>query len=211
MKSWLLTVALCALLVLHPTLASAQTYPERPLTYVVPYPAGGTADVFARQLAQKLGERLGRPVVVENRAGANGNIDSDHVAKRGGRRLHPAAWFSQHHHHQPALYGRNMPYDPLKDLQAVSGTHAMANVLVVNNAMSCQSVADVIAAAKQKPGALAYASVGAGNTMHPAGEQFKMQAGIDLLHVPNKGGPPNLIESMNTPKEESRCAAFLFV
>ena len=66
---------------LHATQASAQTYPERVLTYVVPYPAGGAADVFARQLAQKLGERLGRPVVVENRAGANGNIGSDHVAK----------------------------------------------------------------------------------------------------------------------------------
>ena len=211
MKSWLLTVALCALLVLHHTLASAQTYPERPLTYVVPYPAGGAADIFARQLAQKLGERLGRPVVVENRAGANGNIGSDHVANGSADGYTLLLGSASTITINPHLYGRNMPYDPLKDLQAVSGTHAMANVLVVNNATPYQSVADVIAAAKQKPGALAYASAGAGNTMHLAGEQFKMQAGIDLLHVPNKGGPPNLIESMNTPKEESRCAAFLFV
>ena len=192
MKSSLLRVALCALLVLHPKLASAQTYPERALTYVVPYPAGGAADVFARHLAQKLGERLGRPVVVENRASANGNIGSDHVAKGSADGYTLLLGSASTITINPHLYGRNMPYDPLKDLQAVSGTHAMANVLVVNNATPYKSVADVIAAARQKPGVLAYASAGAGNTMHLAGEQSKMQAGIDFLHVPYKGGPPAL-------------------
>ena len=192
MQSSLLSIAACALLTLHATQPSAQTFPERALTYVVPYPAGGAADVFARQLAQKLGERLGRPVVVENRAGANGNIGSDHVAKSAADGYTLLLGSASTITINPHLYGRNMPYDPLKDLQAVSGTHAMANVLVVNNATPYRSVADVIAAAKQKPGVLAYASAGAGNTMHLAGEQFKMQAGIDLLHVPYKGGPPAL-------------------
>ena len=192
MQSWLLSSVACALLSLHATQPSAQTYPERALTYVVPYPAGGAADVFARQLAQKLGERLGRAVVVENRAGANGNIGSDHVAKGAADGYTLLLGSASTITINPHLYGRNMPYDPLKDLQAVSGTHAMANVLVVNNATPYRSVADVIAAAKQKPGVLAYASAGAGNTMHLAGEQFKMQAGIDLLHVPYKGGPPAL-------------------
>ena len=192
MQSSLLSIAACALLTLHATQPSAQTFPERALTYVVPYPAGGAADVFARQLAQKLGERLERPVVVENRAGANGNIGSDHVAKSAADGYTLLLGSASTITINPHLYGRNMPYDPLKDLQAVSGTHAMANVLVVNNATPYRSVADVIAAAKQKPGVLAYASAGAGNTMHLAGEQFKMQAGIDLLHVPYKGGPPAL-------------------
>ena len=192
MQSSLLSIAACALLTLHATQPSAQTFPERALTYVVPYPAGGAADVFARQLAQKLGERLGRPVVVENRAGANGNIGSDHVAKSAADGYTLLLGSASTITINPHLYGRNMPYDPLKDLQAVSGTHAMANVLVVNNATPYRSVADVIAAAKQKPGVLAYASAGAGNTMHLAGEQFKTQAGIDLLHVPYKGGPPAL-------------------
>ncbi len=192
MKSSMLLTAVLGALALQPNLAPAQTYPERALTYVVPYPAGGAADVFARQLAQKLGERLGRPVVVENRAGANGNIGSDHVAKGAADGYTLLLGSASTITINPHLYGRNMPYDPLKDLQAVSGTHAMANVLVVNNATPYRSVADVIAAARQKPGALAYASAGAGNTMHLAGEQFKMQAGIDLLHVPYKGGPPAL-------------------
>ena len=183
------TLALPALWGAAPVFAQAD-YPSRPLTYVVPYPAGGAADVFARQLALELGKRLGQPVVIENRAGANGNIGSASVVKAPADGYTLLLGTASTVAINPHLYGKNMPYDPLKDLQAVSGTHSMANVLVVNVATPYTTVQDVINAAKSKPGALAYASAGNGNTMHLAGEQFRAQAGIDLLHIPYKGGPP---------------------
>jgi tripartite-type tricarboxylate transporter receptor subunit TctC len=185
----LASAAMPALWGAAPALAQAD-YPNRPITYVVPYPAGGAADVFARQLALELGKRLGQPVVIENRAGANGNIGSASVVKSPADGYTLLLGTASTVAINPHLYGKNMPYDPLKDLQAVSGTHSMANVLVVNAATPYKTVQDVINAAKAKPGALAYASAGNGNTMHLAGEQFRTQAGIDLLHIPYKGGPP---------------------
>ena len=186
-----LLVGMCACLL--SLSANAQSdYPNKPVTYVVPYPPGGAADVFARQLAKKLSERLGKPVVIENRPGANGNIGSEYVAKAPADGYMILLGSASTITINPHLYGRQMPYDPMKDLQPVSGTHEMANVLVVNVATPYKNVADVIAAAKAKPGVIAYASAGNGNTMHLAGEQFKMQADIDLLHVPYKGGPPAL-------------------
>jgi tripartite-type tricarboxylate transporter receptor subunit TctC len=167
-------------------------YPTKPITYVVPYPPGGAADVFARQLAKKLSERLDKPVVIENRSGANGNIGSEYVAKAPADGYMILLGTASTITINPHLYGKQMPYDPMKDLQPISGTHEMANVLVVNVATPYKSVADVVVAAKAKPGVIAYASAGNGNTMHLAGEQFKMQADIDLLHVPYKGGPPAL-------------------
>ena len=172
--------------------ASAQPagYPSKPLTYVVPYPPGGAADVFARSLAAELGKRIGQTVIVENRAGANGNLGSAYVAKSA-----PADGYTfllgslSSLAINPHIYS-NMGYDPLKDLQPVSLTHQMANVLVVNPATPYKTVADVIAVAKAKPGILAYASAGNGNTMHIAGEQFKSQSGVDISHVPYKGGAP---------------------
>jgi tripartite-type tricarboxylate transporter receptor subunit TctC len=185
----LLVLSLACLGSAAPAWAQAD-YPTRPITYVVPYPPGGAADVFARQLAAELAKRLGQPVVVENRAGANGNLGSASVVKAPADGSTLLLGTASTVAINPHLYGKNMPYDPLKDLQPVSGTHSMANVLVVNTATPYKTVQDVVAAAKAKPGALAYASAGNGNTMHLAGEQFRMQAGIDLLHVPYKGGPP---------------------
>ena len=181
----------CGVLLALPGGVQAQAdYPNRPITFVVPYPPGGAADVFVRQLAAELAKRLGQAVVVDNRAGANGNLGSAAVVKAPADGYTLLLGTASTVAINPHLYGKNMPYDPIKDLQAVSATHSMANVLVVNAASPFHSVQDVIAAAKAKPGALAYASAGVGNTMHLAGEQFRMQAGIDLLHVPYKGGPP---------------------
>jgi len=184
-------LALAALCVTGPAAAQGD-YPSRPVTFVVPYPPGGAADVFARQLAGELGKRLGQAVVVDNRPGANGNLGSASVVKAPADGYTLLLGTASTVAINPHLYGKNMPYDPLKDLQPVSGTHSMANVLVVNTATPYRTVQDVVAAAKAKPGALAYASAGNGNTMHLAGEQFRAQAGIDLLHVPYKGGPPAL-------------------
>lgn len=168
----------------------APDYPSRPLTYVVPYAPGGAADAFARQLAHALSVRLGQPVVVDNRAGANGNIGSAQVARGPADGYTLLLGTTSTVAINPHLYGPHMPYDPLKDLQPVSATHAMVNVLVVGAATPYKSVSDLIAAAKARPGSLSYASAGVGNTMHLAGEQFRTQAGIDLVHVPYKGGAP---------------------
>ena len=171
---------------------SAAEYPSKPLLLVVPYPPGGTADQFGRAFAQALGQLLKQTVVVENRAGANGNIGSTYVAK-----TLPADGYTvllgstSTLAINPHIY-RSMGYDPLKDLQPVSLTHQMPNVLMVNGATPYKNVADVIAAAKAKPGDLSYGSAGNGNTMHLAGELFQRSSGTHLQHVPYKGGPPAL-------------------
>ena len=189
----LLSSAAALIGLVSPELSQAQgDYPQRPISFVVPYPPGGAADVFARQLAVELGRRLGQPVVVENRAGANGNLGSASVVKAAADGYTLLLGTASTVAINPHLYGKNMPYDPVQDLQPVSGTHAMANVLVVNIATPYLTVQDVVRAAKAKPGSLAYASAGIGNTMHLAGEQFGMQAGVELLHIPYKGGPPAL-------------------
>ena len=175
--------------------AHAQTesrFPERALTLIVPYPAGGVADQIARPLAQALSQRLGQPVVIDNRAGANGNIGSAFVA-----RSQPADGYTLLMGStstlavNPHLY-KAMGYDPVKDLQPVTLTHQMPNVLVVGARTPYMTVADVVAAARTKPGELVYGSAGNGNSMHLAGVQFQEKSATRLLHVPYKGGPPAL-------------------
>jgi tripartite-type tricarboxylate transporter receptor subunit TctC len=168
------------------------SYPERPLTLVVPYPAGGVADTIARPLAQELGKRLGQPVVIDNRAGANGNIGSAFVARQ-----QPADGYTillgstSTLAVNPHLY-KSTGYDPARDLQPLTLTHQMPNVLVVGAGTPYKSVAEVVAAAKAQPGQLVYGSAGNGNTMHLAGVVFQEKTGSQLLHVPYKGGPPAL-------------------
>ena len=172
--------------------AHAQGFPEHALTLVVPYPAGGVADQIARPLAQALSQRLGQSVIIDNRAGANGNIGSAYVA-----RSQPADGYTLLMGStstltvNPALY-KSMGYDVLRDLQPVTLTHQMPNVLVVGSGTPYKSVADVLAAAKKKPGELVFGSAGNGNTMHLSGVIFQAKSGTQLLHAPYKGGPPAL-------------------
>jgi tripartite-type tricarboxylate transporter receptor subunit TctC len=168
------------------------SYPERPLTLVVPYPAGGVADTIARPLALELGKRLGQPVVIDNRAGANGNIGSAFVARQ-----QPADGYTillgstSTLAVNPHLY-KSTGYDPVRDLLPLTLTHQMPNVLVVGAGTPYKTVAEVVAAAKAQPGKLVYGSAGNGNTMHLAGVVFQARTGSELLHVPYKGGPPAL-------------------
>lgn len=167
-------------------------FPDRPLTLVVPYPSGGAADVIARALASELGKRLGQSVVIDNRAGANGNIGSAWVARQQPADgytllLGSASTLAIN----PHLY-KSMGYDPVKDLQPLSLTHKMPNVLVVGAGTPYKTVADVVTAARARPGELAYGSAGNGNTMHLAGVIFQEKSGTRLVHVPYKGGPPAL-------------------
>ncbi|HYG45877.1 MAG TPA: tripartite tricarboxylate transporter substrate binding protein [Bordetella sp.] len=164
--------------------AYAQDYPTRPLTLIVPFSAGGGADMVGRILAQKLTASLGQSVVVENRPGAGGNIGAEAVARAapdGYTLLLTSSAFVIN----PSLYAK-ISYDPLKDFRPISQPALLPNVLVVPTALPVKSVAELVAYAKAHP--LSYASAGVGTGTHLAGEMFKLATHLDLVHVPYKGG-----------------------
>jgi tripartite-type tricarboxylate transporter receptor subunit TctC len=184
-----LLLAAPALLPALPVLAQP-AYPTRPVTLVVPYPAGGSADILARTVGQKLGERLGQTIVVENRAGAGTAIGAKFVAgaPADGYTLLLGTVSSQAIN--PAM--SKVGYDPLKDFTPVAALASIPFVLVAHPSMPAKSIADVIALAKARPGELAYASAGLGTSNHLAGELLASAAQIKLLHVPYKGSAPAL-------------------
>ena len=189
-RSQILKLAAAAALACAFAGASAdEAFPNKPVTFVVPYAAGGAADAFVRSMAQALSERLKVPVVVDNKPGANGNIGSAAVANGRADGYTLLLGTSSTIAINPHLYGKSMTYDPVKALQPVSLMHVLANVLVVNPQTPFHSVKDVIAAAKAKPGSLSFGSPGNGNTMHLAAELMKSRAGIVMQHVPYKSGP----------------------
>jgi tripartite-type tricarboxylate transporter receptor subunit TctC len=172
-------------------LAAAQDYPTRPVRLIIPFPPGGSNDVVGRLIAIKLGDRLGKQVVVDNRSGAGGVIGTEVVAKAppDGYTL---LIVSIAHAVNPWLYKLN--YDPIKDFAPVGLLAKGSNVLVVHPSLPVRSVADLIALAKKQPGDLQYASAGIGSFQHLGGELFKLMAGVDMLHVPFKGGGPAMID-----------------
>ncbi len=165
-------------------------YPNRPVTLVVPYPAGGSADVLARAIGQKLSERLGQPVVVDNRGGAATAIGARLVARAApdGYTLLLGTVSSQAIN--PAM--NKVGYDPIADFTAIAPLASIPFVLVAGPAVPVASVADVVALAKSKPGAVTYASAGPGTSNHLAGELFASEEHVKLLHVPYKGSAPAL-------------------
>jgi len=170
--------------------ALAQGYPAKPIRLVVPFPAGGSVDMVARMVGKRLGENLGQPVIVDNRAGASGNIGMDFVAKAPGdgyTLLMASAAMTANSH----LYAK-MSFDPLKDLQPVIRVADQPNVLVVNPRLGVKTVPDLIALAKSKPGKLTFGSAGLGAAQQIAAEIFMMKTGTKMLHVPYKGGAPAL-------------------
>jgi len=174
-------------------LASWAAWPDRPIRMVVPYSAGGGADNTARIVAQRMGEILGQSVVIENKPGAGGVIGADSVAKAqpdGYTVLYDASAFGVN----GAL--RKLPYDPMKDFIPVSLVATAPQILVVGSGKPFKTVAELVAAAKQSPGKLTYASAGAGTGSHLAAEMFNDQARMETLHVPYKGGAPALTDVM---------------
>src|SRR6266545_132536 len=168
--------------------ALAQTYPSRPLRFVVGFPPGGGADIVSRTVTQWLAERLGQPVVVENRPGASSNLSIQAVIGSppdGHTLLFVAASAAVN----MSLFD-NLSFDLLRDIAPVSGLIDFPLVLVANPALPARTVSELIALAKARPGALSLASFGAGSTSHVAGELFKMMAGVDMVHVPYRGGAP---------------------
>jgi len=174
------------------TLAAAQSYPTKPIRTVVPYPAGGYYDMIGRQIGQKLTRALGQPVVVENRAGANGIIGTEFTAKSPPDGYTIMVGGIGPHGINPSLY-KKLPYDAMRDFAPVVQVARQPNILVVNASTSkFHSVQDIVAAARARPGHITYASNGAGSSQHLSATLFALSMGIQLTHVPYKGGAPAL-------------------
>lgn len=183
MKRFLVTV----LTVLAASHALAQGYPSKPIRFVVPFSAGSATDIVARTVGDAMSKSMGQPIVIDNKLGAGGTIAAAQVAHSepdGYTVFIP----SSGHVLNPSLYP-NLGYDTLKDLSGVTTLAAIPNVLVVNPAKGWKTQADLIAAVKAQPGKYNYASAGIGSGTHMNAEIFRLQAGIDALHVPYKGTP----------------------
>lgn len=180
-----ITVAVVGL-ALSVTAINAQAWPQKPLRAVVPFTAGSSTDIVPRIVFEQLSQQLGQPIVVENRAGAGGTIGASSVAKADADGYTLLASGSSHTI-APALYPK-LGYDPARDFAAVIPFGISPNVLVVSPASSFKTANDLVAAAKARPGALTFSSVGVGTATHLSAERFRISAGIDALHVPFKGG-----------------------
>src|SRR4051812_42993585 len=163
----------------------AQPYPNRPVKLVVPYSAGTTTDVLGRLYALKLGEALQQPIVVENRAGAGGNIAGEAVARAAPDGYTITLSTSAVHATNPALYAK-LPFDAVKDFTHVILLASAPNMLAINTRIPVRTMAELIAYAKANPGKLTYISAGSGTSPHMAGELLRSMAGIDIVHVPYK-------------------------
>ena len=188
-------VAAVAVAGLAPLTARAQgAWPNRPLKMIVPFPAGGTADVLGRLLAQRLSDAIGQSIVIDNKPGAAGNIGSEAAAKSpaDGYNLFYAP-IGTHGGINLALYPK-LAYDPVKDFAPIALAHLLPNVLVVNNDLPVKSVAELIAWLKANPGKANFASSGNGGISHLGGELFKTMTGVSMTHVPYKGGAAALTD-----------------
>lgn len=169
--------------------AAAEAWPDKPIKFIVPAPAGSSLDVLARIIGDKLKDTLGQPVIVEDRPGAGGTVATDLVAKSPPDGYAMVISFNGPLAFGPHLYS-HLPYDPQKDLAPVVITSSQPNVLVVNADLPIRSVKELVAYAKANPGKLNYASVGNGSSSHLTMELLKLDAGIDIVHVPFNGSPP---------------------
>jgi tripartite-type tricarboxylate transporter receptor subunit TctC len=188
-----LGIGMTALAPFSPAATAQEDYPARPVRVIVPYLAGGAADIFARTLAQKLGDALKHPFVVENRAGANGGIGSEFVAKSPPDGYTLLATASGPITVNPILYAK-VPYDPVKDFAPVAQCTVYQYVLVTLAGSPIRSIADLVDAARAKPGALSYGSTGVGGGNHLAGELFALATGTRMIHVPYKGSAASLAD-----------------
>jgi tripartite-type tricarboxylate transporter receptor subunit TctC len=177
---------LCASIVPAVGLA-ADAYPSKPLKWIVPFPPGGPTDTFSRPIAQKLGELLGQPVVIENIAGAGASIGTDRIAKSAPDGYTIGLATTGTHAINPHLYGAKIPYDALKDFSPLTVAVSYVNVLVVNPALPMNTVAELVAFARANPGKVNFGSAGNGSSNHLSGELLKSLTGAPMQHIPYKG------------------------
>lgn len=175
-----------------PQQAFAQSYPTRPIKFVVGFGAGGATDVIGRLMAKKIGDALGQPIIIENKAGASSNIGAEMVfrAAPDGYTFYVCAITSAIN---VSLFPK-LPFDFAKDFEPVALFANVPNILVVHPSVAAKSVKELIALAQAQPGKLSYASSGSGTSIHLSGELFKMLAKVDMVHIPYKGSAPAMID-----------------
>ncbi|WP_228530010.1 Bug family tripartite tricarboxylate transporter substrate binding protein [Diaphorobacter caeni] len=173
-----------------------QAYPNKPITLIVPWAAGGSTDILARALAEQLTKSLGQPVIVDNRAGASGNIGSNVVAKAKPDGYTLLVGSMSTHAMNPALMP-SMPFKGVEDFTPIAQMANVVNTMVVHPSVPVSNVKEFIAYAKANPGKLNYASAGSGSTNHLSAVLFEKAAGIEMLHVPYKGGAPAVLDTVS--------------
>jgi len=171
--------------------AGAQAWPSKPIKWIVPFAAGGTTDILARTVAEKLSVALGQPVIVDNRPGAGGGLGADLTAKSPPDGYTIMGGTISTHAINASLYS-NLPYDPVKDFTAITLIARVPNMLVINPDIPAKNVAELIKLMKANPGKYTFASSGNGTSQHLSGELFKSMAGVEMQHIPYKGSPPAL-------------------
>ena len=187
--------AACALASLLIAGAASAAYPDKPITLIVPWAPGGSTDILARAIGEQLTKSMGQPVIVENRAGASGNIGSNLVAKAKPDGYTLLVGSMSTHAMNPALIP-NMPFKGADDFTPIALVANVINTMVINPAVPAKNLQEFIAYAKANPGKIAYASAGGGSTNHLSAEMFKKAAGIEMLHVPYKGGAPAVLDTV---------------
>jgi tripartite-type tricarboxylate transporter receptor subunit TctC len=189
----LAAIALACLLALPASASFAQSYPNKPIRLIVPWPPTGTVDILGRTLGQKLSENMGQSVLIENRAGANGMIGSEAAAKSPPDGYTLVVDNITGHAINATLQAR-MPFESMRDFAHISLLAWVPDGVVSLPSLPAKNIRELIALAKAQPGKLTYASFGIGSSAHLAGELFKIMAGIDLLHIPYKGGQPAITD-----------------
>jgi tripartite-type tricarboxylate transporter receptor subunit TctC len=179
---------------LRSALAQSEAYPNKPVHLIVPFPPGGSVDVVARMVAPRLGERLGQPVIVENRSGASGNIGTEAVARAkpdGYTLLINTLPFVANVHLYPKV-----PYHPINDFEPIALVSSSPSLVVVNPSVPAKSISELLQLARSKPGVLNYSAAGAGTNPHIAGELFNLMGNVDIVAIQYKGGGPALVAAL---------------
>ena len=194
-RSILAAVAAAIALATLPLAAHAQaSYPDKPVRFIVPYPPGGGTDVIARIVQEKFAQALAQPVLIENRGGAAGSLGTD-IAAKSAADGYTVLFTLSSHTINPAIYAK-LPFDTVKDFLPIGTVASLPQILVANPQFPANTVAELTALAKAKPGTLSFASVGNGSPGHLAGELYKLRTGTQLVHIPYRGGGPAVIDVM---------------